>query len=236
MLINMNNKKWKISVVIPTLNEEKNLRRVLKDIKKNGPKIDEIIVVDAYSKDNTVKVAKEYGAKVIYDTDDGSRGGKGLALRKGMDFAKGDIVINMDADCSNLASELFLLISGIKAGYDVCMGSRFLQGGGTEDMSFHRKFGNKFFVFLVNLIWRMKYSDLAYGYRAFRKDVIKKLDLKCDGFGIETEMSIKSAKKKLNVLEVPSFEISRKYGKGNLSTFKDGFRILKTIIREAFSE
>ncbi len=230
------NKKLKVSIIIPTYNEEKNIKRVLSDIKKINTKIDEIIIVDAYSKDDTIKVAKRYGTKVIYDTDDGTRGGKGLALRKGMDFAKGDIVITMDADCSNLASELFLLIAGIKAGYDVCMGSRFLQGGGTEDMPWHRKFGNKFFVFLVNLLWGMNYSDLAYGYRAFRKDVIKKLGLKCDGFGIETEMSIKCAKKKLKVLEVPSFEKSRKYGKGNLNTFKDGFRILKTIIKEALSE
>ncbi|MCD6367493.1 MAG: glycosyltransferase family 2 protein [Candidatus Aenigmarchaeota archaeon] len=221
-------KRSKVSVVIPTLNEEKNLPIVLKDLKKLGI-VDEIIVVDGYSKDKTVEVAKKFGCKVLYDNK-----GKGSALRLGMKKATGDIVISMDADCSMIAKEIILLKAGIEAGYDICMGSRFIQGGGTEDMPLFRKFGNKVFVFLVNLFWGMRYSDLCYGYRAFRKSIIDKLDLKRDGFGIETEISIKAAKKKLRVLEVPSFEKSRKFGKGNLRSFRDGWNILMTIFSELF--
>jgi len=217
-------KKQQISIVIPTLNEEKNLSLVLENIPNN---IDEIIIVDGYSKDKTVQIAKKFGAKVIYDG-----GAKGSALIKGMKLAKGDIIITMDADCSHKESEIDLLISGINAGYDICMGSRFIQGGGTEDMPWYRKFGNKFFVSLVNIIWGMNYSDLCYGYRSFRKNCIKKLNLKSDGFGIETEISIKAAKANLKVLEVPSFEKARLYGKGKLRTFSDGFKIMKTIIKE----
>lgn len=223
-------KRPEISIVIPTLNEEKNIRRVLEDIKNSRCRDYEIIVVDGYSKDKTVEIAKRYSAKVIYDDK-----GKGSALIKGMNEAKGDIVITMDADCSHTSNELCLLVEGIKAGYDICMGSRFIQGGGTEDMPFYRKWGNRFFVFLVNLFWGMNYSDLCYGYRSFRKDCIKKLDLKSEGFGIETEISIKAAKKKLKVLEVPSFEKRRLHGEGNLKTFRDGWLILKTIINELFS-
>jgi glycosyltransferase involved in cell wall biosynthesis len=218
----------KISIVIPTLNEGKNLARVLKNIPKS---VDEVIVVDGYSTDNTVKIAKKFGAKVIFDDI-----GKGSALRKGMMAAKGDVIITMDADCSHKSSEIGLLTEGIKAGFDICMGSRFIQGGGTEDMSWYRKLGNKFFVFLVNLIWGMHYSDLCYGYRSFRKSCIKKLGLKQDGFGIETEIAIKAAKKKLRVLEVPSFEKGRASGEGKLRTFRDGWLILKTIIREMFCD
>lgn len=218
----------KVSVVIPTLNEEKNLPIVLKELRYMDC-INEIIVVDGHSKDRTVDIAKKFGCKVIYDEK-----GKGSALRKGMIIAKSDIIVSMDADCSMLPTEILLLKAGIEAGYDVCMGSRFIQGGGTEDMPLFRKLGNKFFVFLVNLFWGMNYSDLCYGYRAFRKSVIGQLDLKRDGFGIETEMSIKAAKKGIRVLEVPSFEKSRKYGKGNLRTFKDGWNIFKTIIGELF--
>lgn len=216
----------KVSIVIPTLNEEKNLPLVLKELKKMDC-VDEVIVVDGHSKDRTVGIAKKFGCKIIYDDS-----GKGSALRRGMNMAKGDVVINMDADCSMLPTEILLLKAGIEAGYDVCMGSRFIQGGGTEDMSLFRKFGNKFFVLLVNSFWGMNYSDLCYGYRAFRKSAIKDLDLKRNGFGIETEISIKAAKKGLKILEVPSFEKSRKYGKGNLRTFKDGWNIFKTIIGE----
>jgi len=223
----------KISIIIPTLNEEKNLSRVLRSIKnymKNRNEKYEIIVVDGYSKDRTVEIAKKFGAKVIFDDV-----GKGSALRKGMKVAKGDIIITMDADCSHQSSELGLLIEGIKAGYDVCMGSRFIQGGGTEDMPWYRKLGNKFFVFLVNLIWGMHYSDLCYGYRSFRRSCIKKLNLREDRFGIETEIAIKAAKKKLRVLEVPSFEKGRVAGEGKLKTFRDGFSILRTILRELVS-
>jgi glycosyltransferase involved in cell wall biosynthesis len=223
-----------VSIVIPTKNEEKNIGYVLKDIKKFfEEKKDikyEVIIVDAYSKDRTIEIAKKFGAKVIFDEF-----GKGSALIKGMKRAKGDIIISMDADCSNRVNELELLISGIKAGYDVCMGSRFLQGGGTGDMPLIRKIGNKFFVFLVNLLYHANYSDLCYGYRSFKRSAIKKLKLEEKGFGIETEISIKAIKEKLKVLEVPSFEKPRKFGKGNLKTLRDGFVILKVIIKNLFS-
>jgi glycosyltransferase involved in cell wall biosynthesis len=214
----------RVSVIIPTLNEERNLPKVLREIVN---KVYEIIVVDGYSKDKTVEVAKRFGVKVIYDDV-----GKGSALRKGMKEAKGDIIITMDADCSHKSSEIGLLTEGIKTGFDICMGSRFIQGGGTEDMPWFRNIGNKFFVFLVNSVWNMNYSDLCYGYRSFRKSCIRKLDLKSDGFGIETEIAIKAAKKKLKVLEIPSYEKGRASGEGKLRTFRDGWLILKTILKE----
>jgi glycosyltransferase involved in cell wall biosynthesis len=218
----------KISVIIPTLNEEKNLPRVLEDLPDY---IDELIVVDGHSKDRTMEIAKEHGAKIIFDDV-----GKGSALRKGMKEATGDIIIIMDADCSHIPAEIPLLIAGIESGYDVCMGSRFIQGGGSEDITLLRRFGNKFFVFLVNLIWGMNYSDLCYGYRSFRGGCIEKLELESDGFGIETEISIKAAKKKLRILEVPSYEKSRVHGEGKLRTFHDGFEMLSRIVKEVFRD
>ncbi len=191
--------------------------------------IDEIIIVDGHSRDKTVEAARKFGATVLYDNT-----GKGSALRVGMKSARGDILIIMDADCSHIPSEIGLLVAGIQSGFDICMGSRFIQGGGTEDMTLLRKLGNKFFVFLVNLLWGMNYSDLCYGYRSMRKDSIGKLGLESDGFGIETELSIRAAKKKLRVLEVPSYEKARASGKGNLRTFSDGWMILKRILKEFF--
>lgn len=217
----------RISVVIPTLNEEANLPHVLGDLPSY---VSEIIVVDGHSKDRTVEIARERGSKVLYDDR-----GKGSALRKGLSEASGDIIIMMDADCSHTANEIELLVAGINAGYDVCMGSRFIQGGGSEDITLLRKLGNKFFVSLVNMLWGMRYSDLCYGYRSFRKDAIDKLNLKSNGFGIETEISIKAAKKRLRVLEVPSFEKKRKHGEGKLRTFNDGWEILRRIIGEVLS-
>ncbi len=140
----------------------------------------------------------------------------------------------MDADLSHKPNELKLLISGIEIGYDICMGSRFIIGGGTEDMSLFRKFGNKFFVGLVNLFYHTNYTDLCYGYRSFKKGVLEKLNLKENGFGIETEISIKAVKKRLKVIEVPSMEKKRSSGNGKLRTFKDGYVILKTLFENLF--
>ena len=219
-----------VSIVIPTLNEEENISFLLNEIKKKDF-VDEIIIVDGYSTDKTVEIAKKYGSKIIYDDR-----GKGSALRKGLAEAQNEIIICMDADNSMISDELHLLTGGIMAGYDICMGSRFIQGGGTDDMSFTRKIGNKFFVSMVNNLYHMKYSDLCYGYRSFKKSAIGKLNLKQEGFGIETEISIKAAKKKLKVLEVPSYEKTRKYGNGKLRTFSDGLNILRTIFSELFKK
>ena len=220
-------KKIEISIIIPTLNEEENIERVIKRIKKIlFYQSYEIIVVDGYSSDNTVKKAIENGAIVIYD-----KKGKGSALRKGFDKAKGDILISMDADLSNDPKELYLIIDSIKIGYDICMGSRFITGGGTEDMPYFRKLGNRFFVLLVNLFFGSHYSDLCYGYRGFRKKIIKDLDLKEDRFAIETEININAAKKHMKVIEIPSVEKKRDMGTGKLRTFADGYNIFKTILK-----
>lgn len=214
-----------VSVVVPTLNEENNIKILLKEVNSVLQNYNyEILVVDGHSKDKTVQFAKILGAKIIYDNY-----GKGSALIKGFDTAKGDIIISMDADLSNRPNELKLLIAGIEAGYDVCLGSRFLTGGGSDDMPMIRKIGNKIFVSLVNFIYGSHYTDLCYGYRSFAKGVSKKLNLKEKGFGIETEISIKVQKKHMKVIEIPSYEKLRASGEGKLSSISDGFIILKAI-------
>lgn len=217
-------KDKRISLIIPTLNEEKNILIVLNQIPSF---IDEIIVVDGYSKDDTVKIAEKFRCNIIFDDK-----GKGSALLKGIRASKGDYIIMMDADLSHRVIEFNPLIYWLDQGYDFCMGSRFIKGGGSEDISLLRAFGNKFFVFVVNFLFGARYTDLCYGYRSFKRDSINQLRLSTPGFGIETEMSIKVAKKKMKVKEIPSFEKKRKYGHGKLRTFYDGFNILQTILRE----
>ncbi|MFH1421028.1 MAG: glycosyltransferase family 2 protein [Candidatus Aenigmatarchaeota archaeon] len=221
-----------VSIIIPTLNEAENLPLVLEDIKtvmKAAKQSYELIIVDGYSKDATVEIAKKAKARVFYDNV-----GKGSALRKGMLESRSNVIVMMDADCSHRGIELRLLVEAIESGYDVCMGSRFIQGGGTADMPVYRRLGNKSFVSIVNAVWSMNYSDLCYGYRAFSRKAVSALLplLKSDGFGIETEISIKSAKLGLRVLEIPSYEKSRLHGKGNLRSLSDGWKILKTIKKE----
>lgn len=220
-----------ISIVIPTLNEADNIGILLKSVRNEIKSYDyEILVVDGgangRSTDGTVKIAKGFGARVIYDDK-----GKGSALIKGFKNAHGDIIISMDADLSHRPKELKLLISGIEAGYDVCVGSRFMAGGGSSDMPPFRVFGNSVFVTLVNIIYGSKYTDMCYGYRSFSRGALKKLKLTETGFGIETEINIAAQKAGLKVLEVPSFEKKRAMGVGKLRSFQDGFVILKTIFK-----
>ena len=215
-----------ISIIIPTLNEGKNIARVLRGVKEvlRGYSY-EIIVVDKHSSDRTAPVAKSMGARVLYDDK-----GKGSALIKGFHSAKGKILISMDADLSHRPNELKLLVAGIESGYDMCTGSRFMARGGTSDMPLIRKIGNSFFVRLVNLLYGSSFTDLCYGYRALTKEATRGLGLRESGFGIETEMSIKATKASLRILEVPSYEKRRATGAGKLRTFSDGYRILATIL------
>jgi len=214
----------KISLLIPTLNEKENLPQILSNIPDY---VDEIVIVDGHSQDGTVEAARQYGCRIFFDDV-----GKGSALIKGARECRGDYIIMMDADWSHRIEEIGLLIEGLELGYDICMGSRFLQGGGTADMTWIRKTGNKIFVAIINMVFRMNYSDLCYGYRSFRRDIFSKMQLKSKGFSIETEMSIKAAKLKLKVLEVPSFEKKRKYGEGKLRGFVDGWKIAMIILKE----
>jgi glycosyltransferase involved in cell wall biosynthesis len=216
-----------ISIVIPALNEGRNIGRVIAGVKRSlRGKRYEMIVVDGHSTDGTVRIARRMGARIVYDDV-----GKGAALIRGLNLARGSILVSMDADLSTDPTELGLLIQGIRVGYDVCMGSRFMAGGSSEDISLVRRLGNRFFVSLVNLIFGSNYSDMCYGYRSFRRGVLKTLDLREQGFGIETEISIKTKKNGLRALEVPSVEKKRAAGSPKLRTFRDGYAILKTIIK-----
>lgn len=214
-----------VSVVVPTLNEASNIKNVINGIKKAIKDYSyEIVVVDGNSSDRTAAIARSMGARVLHENI-----GKGSALRKGFRAARGRIIISIDADMSHRPNELKLLIAGIEVGYDICMGSRFMAGGGSEDMPPFRKFGNKIFVMLVNLLYGSHYTDLCYGYRSLTKDAARRLGLVSNGFGIETEISIKARKKGLKTLELPSFEKKREGGTAKLHSFRDGYVILKAI-------
>jgi glycosyltransferase involved in cell wall biosynthesis len=220
----------KISVVIPTLNEEENLAYVLPGIHQW---VDEVLLVDGHSSDGTVNVARQLCPSIRVVMQEGR--GKGAALRTGFAAATGDVIIMFDADGSTDPSEIPLFVGALLAGADFAKGSRFLQGGGTEDMPFYRKLGNWGFVQIVRLLFGGKYTDLCYGYNAFWKRVLPLLELDCNGFEVETLMNVRALKAGLQITEVPSFEYARIHGHGKLKTIPDGWRVLKTIFREAAS-
>jgi glycosyltransferase involved in cell wall biosynthesis len=217
----------KITVLIPTLNETGNLSYVLSRI---PPIVDEILIVDGYSSDNTVAVAKQLcpRARVIYQ----DKRGKGDAIKCGIRQATGDIIVTLDCDGSMDPQEIPRLVTPLLNGYDSVKGSRFLKDGGTTDMPTYRRLGNKFFVFLTNLLYGTKYTDITYGYQAFWKKTFEKTPLRSNGFETEIEMHIEAIKTRLRVMEVPSFEHKRLTGEGKLKSIRDGWRILSMILRK----
>lgn len=219
-----------VTVVIPTLNEERNIACVIKELRGIG--FSDILVVDGNSKDKTADIVKELGVELIFQNGRG----KGDAVRQVFSCAvKGDTVVMMDADGSMNPKELISFIEALKPDVDVVKGSRFMPGGFSEDMTLLRKVGNLFFVAFVNLLSRTKYTDLCYGFAAFKREAVEKLfpSLRSKNFEIEAEIFIKAKKSDLKVVEVPSVELRRKNGKSNLRAFKDGFCIMQTIIRES---
>lgn len=230
-----------ISIVIPTLNEAKNLPHVFEKL----PGSAEIVLVDGRSTDDTIGVARSLRSDVVVVHQ--TRKGKGNALACGFAAASGDIIVMLDADGSADAKEIEAFTRALKAGAHFAKGSRFMPGGGSEDITRVRRLGNRFLSFLVNSLFRCRYSDLCYGYNAFWRTCLPVLGLDAgthagdsagaerrwgDGFEIETMINLRVAQAGLRVIEVPSFEYSRIHGVSNLNAISDGLRVLRTIVSE----
>jgi glycosyltransferase involved in cell wall biosynthesis len=221
-----------VSVVIPTLNEADNLRLLLPTI---PGWVSEVIIVDGRSTDETVRVAKAFARERRLSIVLESRKGKGAALRAGFHSALSDIIVALDADCSMHPCEILLLTAALMAGADFAKGSRFIQGGGTADMSRFRSVGNWGLMQIVNVLYGGSFSDLCYGYFAFWRRHLNVIDPTCDGFEVETFIKLQALKANLRIAEVPSFETLRVHGASNLRAIPDGLRVLRTILRERWS-
>jgi glycosyltransferase involved in cell wall biosynthesis len=216
-----------VSVVIPTLNEAKNLPALLPRI---PAWVHEVIIVDGRSADDTVAVARGLypSARIVMEP----RRGKGAALRAGFAAATGEIIVMMDADGSMRPEEMIHFVGALMAGADFVKGSRFLQGAGTDDMSYFRMFGNWGLTQFVRLLFGGHFTDLCYGYVAFWSRHVPVINSLADGFEIETVLSLRACKGKLHIVEIASFERTRIFGESNLRTIRDGWRVLTTIISE----
>jgi glycosyltransferase involved in cell wall biosynthesis len=228
-------------VVIPALNEARNLEHVLPALPAG---LHEVILVDGASIDGTIETARRLRGDIRIVKQ--SRRGKGNALACGFAAASGDIIVMLDADGSADPAEIPRFVDALLAGADFAKGSRFLRGGGSHDITILRSFGNRLLSKLVNALFHVEYSDLCYGYNAFwRNACLQSLGLSCnwpqaaddrllhgDGFEIETLINIRVAAAGLRVREVPSYERQRLHGTSNLNAARDGLRVLRTILAE----
>lgn len=221
------NERVRVSLIVPTLNEADNLRFVLSAL---PPVVDEVLIVDGGSTDGTIDEARRlrHDVRIIEEL----RPGKGRALRTGFEEATGDIIVMIDADGSMDPLEIPTMVAVLEAGADVVKGSRFLQGAGTDDMGLLRRAGNGSLRLLVRALFGGRYSDLCYGYMAFWRDVLPAFDGDAPGFEVETFLNVRALAAGLRIAEVPSFERDRISGESHLNTFRDGWRVLRTIFRE----
>ncbi len=227
-----------VSIVIPAKNEARNLEVVLPEL----PPVHQVVVVDGHSVDDTIAVARraEIGVDVVQQT----RRGKGNALACGFAAATGDIVVMFDADGSADPAEIPAFVETLVGGADVAKGSRFAPGGGSEDITVIRRWGNASLNLLANTLLRTAYSDLCYGYNAFWRRLVPQLRLPDpgigsreemlwgDGFEIETVLTCRFALLGVRVVEVPSIERLRIHGDSNLRAVGDGLRVLRTVLHE----
>lgn len=217
----------RISAVIPTMNEAANLPHVFARLPEG---LHEVIVVDGHSTDDTVAVARMLRPDVRIVLQ--NRRGKGNALACGFAAARGEIIVMLDADGSTDPAEIPRFVSVLADGADFAKGSRFLADAGSADITRLRRAGNSALNMLVNLLYRSHYTDLCYGYNAFWARCLPCIGITCDGFEVETLINVRIARAGLRVVEVPSFEAERIHGESKLNTFRDGRRVLRTILRE----
>ncbi|MDT7576332.1 MAG: hypothetical protein QOH17_2665 [Pseudonocardiales bacterium] len=234
----------RVSVVVPTRNEARNLEVVLPAIAAVRPAVHEIIVVDGNSVDGSIETAQRVlpWVKVITQT----RKGKGNAMACGFAAATGDVIVMFDADGSADPAEIPSFVRALVAGADFAKGSRFVRGGGSDDITLLRKSGNAGLNGMANALFGTSYTDLCYGYNAFWTDLLPLLDLPDislpapsqggmlwgDGFEIETVLNCRVAAAGMKITEVPSMERERIFGQTNLRTFADGTRVLRTLAAE----
>ena len=233
----------KVSVVIPTLNEARNLPHVFAKLPAG---LHEVIIVDGNSVDDTVATARRLRPDVRIVRQ--NRSGKGNALACGFAAATGDIIAMVDADGSADPAEIPQFVTALLDGADFAKGTRFAAGGGSCDITRLRRLGNRMLSGLVNVLCRTKYSDLCYGYNAFWRRHVPVFGLYAesdvpvgsgtrlwgDGFEVETLINIRIAQAGLKVKEVASYEHSRIHGVSNLNATRDGWRVLRTIFAERY--
>jgi hypothetical protein len=222
------NRKTLVSVVVPAMNEEGNIGHVLTKLPEG---LHEVILVDGNSHDGTIEAARQACPSIRVLTQNGR--GKGDAFRTGFAAVTGNVVVMLDADGSANPAEIPSFVEALEAGADFAKGSRFLEGGGSTDITKLRGLGNACLSGTANLLHGTHFTDLCYGYNAFWTRCLPFISLDVPGFEVETLINLRIAGAGMRITEVPSYEEDRISGQSNLNTFRDGFRVLGTIFREA---
>ncbi len=222
----------KISIVIPVFNEEKFIIETLNNIQFQKKKFDlEIIVVDDKSTDNTLNLLKNN--ENLYDKliENESNLGKGNALKKGFQSSSGEIILIQDADNEYNPDQYEKLIEPFeKLNADFVLGSRFRSEGYRRVIYFSHELANKFLTFICNLLLNKNFTDIETGYKVFKKNLVDKINIERDDFGIEIELIMKLSKISNKIYEIGINYNGRSYDEGKKIKFIDGLIALYLLI------
>jgi glycosyltransferase involved in cell wall biosynthesis len=219
----------RVSFLIPAYDEARTIGEVLERIAALELDDPQVIVIDDGSTDGTAEIAEAHaGVHVIRQTNRG----KGAAIRAGIPRVEGEIVVIQDADMEYDPAEVPALIELIERGVaDVVYGSRLSGGRPQRAYLFWHLVGNRFLSLVTCILFNTTLSDMESGYKAFRTDVLRSLDLREDGFGIEPELTAQICKLRLRIYELPISYYGRSYEEGKKITWRDGFKALWVLFR-----
>ena len=221
----------RVSFLIPAFNEEATIGEVLDRIAMLGLDA-QVVVVDDGSSDRTAEITEEHGATVIRQAN----AGKGAAIRAAIGAIDGDVAVIQDADMEYDPAEVPELIEPIVRGVaDVVYGSRLRGGKPQRAYLFWHLLGNRFLSLLTSVLYNTTLSDMETGYKAFRADLLRSLELRENRFGLEPEITAQICKRKLRIYELPISYYGRTYDEGKKITWRDGFRAIWVLLRVRFS-
>lgn len=217
-----------ISVVIPTLNQERNLPWILRRMPSY---VDQVVIVDDRSKDSTVEVARALRPDVV--VVDEASGSTSAALIAGFTAATGEIIVTLDAEGSMDPQEILYFIPPLRANYDLVKGSRRLTGGGSEDITKMASVGVRMLTRLANVLLHSNYSDLTYGYIAFRRECLEVLGLEPEAPDLQVQIMARAAKAGLRIAEVPSIELDKISTVSGRQLIRRGWSALRSLLHES---
>jgi glycosyltransferase involved in cell wall biosynthesis len=226
----------RVSFIVPAYNEAATIGEVLARVEALD--LDkQIVVVDDGSTDGTQQVLEAWQGRNGFHVIRQENRGKGAAIRAAIPHLDGDIAVIQDADLEYDPAEVPELIDPIRRGVaDVVFGSRLSGGRPQRAYLFWHLVGNRFLSLLTNVLYNTTLSDMETGYKAFRADVLRSLDLRENDFAIEPEITAKVCKRKLRVYELPISYYGRSYAEGKKITWRDGFKAVFVLMRVRFTD
>jgi glycosyltransferase involved in cell wall biosynthesis len=223
----------KVSIIVPCYNELNTIEEIVLRLLKYVKYDKEIIIVDDGSSDGTEDIIRnKLSSQVSKLIQNDKNYGKGYSVKKGIQAATGDIIVIQDADLEYHPSDLNKLIEPIKNGFaDVVYGSRFISTEERRVLNYWHSVGNYFLTFLSNVFTNINLTDMEVGYKVFKSEILKNIDLKENRFGFEPEVTAKISNKNIRIFEVGIKYFGRNYTEGKKINWKDGISAIRCIFQ-----